>query len=90
MNYTNAVINQQYLAQEENNQTSFFGRNFILLGFPIPFWLISLCCIILILCLIFGMSDTTTYTEVYPSYEFSVVSDSPTNTVVDNILRRNY
>lgn len=89
MNNTSTVNNQQYLAQEENNQTSFFSKNIVFLGIPIPFWLLSLCLIVIILLVIFYIPDTT-FTEVNPDYDFTIPSESPRNTIIDNILRKNY
>ena len=89
------VNNQQNLNQEEYRQISFFNRSFNFLGMSIPFWLISLCLLIIILLVIFGLPDSTpttytTYREVYPDYDFNIATDSPTNTAIDNILNRRY
>jgi len=86
------VNNQQYSTQEENKQTSFFSRGFSIFGISIPYWLISLCLIIIIILIFFVMPDDSTkaYTKIYPDYDFSIATDSPTNTAIDNILNRRY
>lgn len=90
MNNPNTVINQQNMVQEENNQTPIFLRSFVFLGIRVPYWLCILCLIILIILIIIGIPEAAQYKEVSPNYDFTVTSESPGNTVVDNILRKNY
>lgn len=89
MNNTNTVPIQQYINQE-NNTTPFYLRNLMFLGIAIPYWLIILCIVIIIIILIFQIFGDSSSKEVYPTYDFTVTSESPGNTVVDNILSKSY
>ncbi|ARF08849.1 hypothetical protein Catovirus_1_899 [Catovirus CTV1] len=74
---------------EQNNQTPFFSRNLDFLGIRIPYWLLILCLIIIVIIIIFSMTDTSQVKQIIP-YDFTVTSDSPGNTIIDDIINKNY
>ncbi len=83
-------MNTAEINKQDNKPDSFFTRTINIFGFSMPYWLFVLIVILLIVLVIYYLYDQKEYKVVRPKLEISVPSESPSMTVIDNILKEKY